>query len=377
MQKDQIIEELATGRMSRRQFNQKLIALGATMVTIPLGSKMANAGSDDHPTVFTWEGWEVPELHQPYIGKHGQSPNFAIFGDEEEAFAKMRAGFKVDLTQPCSYKVPIWKDAGILQPMDPSRLSNWSDIIPALKTIPGTFDGDKQYFIPTDWGLTSVLYRADLAPEYVGNETWGMLWDPKYKGRLSMADSLIDGVMVAAIYIGAKDPFNMTDAEMEKTRASLKEQLPLMRYYWTSPADIEQALASGELIAASAWNSSYAALKKEGLDVRYTSPKEGAMTWVCGFCLMTDHDPAKLDKIYEYVDAYASVESGVFALTEYGYGHGNMKAFAQVEKDQPGLLKELGYSTNVNETLDAGIFQAPMGNEPALQAMFEEVKAGL
>ena len=68
MQKDQIIEELATGRMSRRQFNQKLIALGATMVTIPLGSKMANAGSDDHPTVFTWEGWEVPELSwAPFI----------------------------------------------------------------------------------------------------------------------------------------------------------------------------------------------------------------------------------------------------------------------------------------------------------------------
>ena len=44
MQKDQIIEELATGRMSRRQFNQKLIALGATMVTIPLGSKMAKLG---------------------------------------------------------------------------------------------------------------------------------------------------------------------------------------------------------------------------------------------------------------------------------------------------------------------------------------------
>ncbi|MEK9942623.1 MAG: extracellular solute-binding protein, partial [Gammaproteobacteria bacterium] len=84
-----------------------------------------------------------------------------------------------------------------------------------------------------------------------------------------MADSLIDGVMVAAIYTGAKDPFNMTEAEMAKTRAALKEQLPLMRYYWTSPADIEQALASGELVATSAWNSSYAALKKEGLDVRY------------------------------------------------------------------------------------------------------------
>jgi len=78
MQKDQIIEELATGRMSRRQFNQKLIALGATMVTLPLGSKIASAASNDHPTVFTWEGWEVPELHQPYITKHGQSPNLDL-----------------------------------------------------------------------------------------------------------------------------------------------------------------------------------------------------------------------------------------------------------------------------------------------------------
>ena len=377
MKKEDIVEQLATGQMSRRKFNQSLMALGATMVMMPVGSRSAVAASDDHPTVFTWEGWDVPELHQSYLAKHGESPNMAIFGDEEEAFAKMRAGFKVDLTQPCTYKVPIWKDAGILEPIDTSRLSNWDDLIPSLKTIPGTFEGDKQYFIPTDWGLTSVLYRADLAPEYVGNESWGMLWDPKYKGRLSMADSLIDGVMVAAIYTGAKDPFNMTDEEMAKTRAALKEQLPLMRYYWTSPADIEQALASGELVAASAWNSSYAALKKEGFDVRYSSPKEGAMTWVCGFCLMSDHDPAKLDRIYDYLDAYASVESGVFALTEYGYGHGNLNAFAKVEQDQPGLLKELGYSVNVNETLDAGIFQAPMGNEPALQAMFEEVKAGM
>ena len=377
LKKDDIVEQLATGQMSRRQFNQSLMALGATMVMVPAGSRSAFAASDDHPTVFTWEGWDVPELHQPYLAKHGESPNMAIFGDEEEAFAKMRAGFKVDLTQPCTYKVPIWKDAGILDPIDTSRLSTWDDIIPSLKTIPGTYEGNNQYFFPTDWGLTSVLYRADLAPEYVDNESWGILWDPKYKGRLSMADSLIDGVMVAAIYIGAKDPFNMTDDEMAKTRAALKEQLPLMRYYWTSPADIEQALASGELVATSAWNSSYAALKKEGLDVRYTSPKEGAMTWVCGFCLMSDHDPAKLDRIYDYLDAYASVESGVFALTEYGYGHGNINAFAKVEQDSPGLLKELGYSVNVDETLNAGIFQAPMGNEPALQAMFEEVKAGM
>ena len=374
MEREEIVEHLANGKMSRRQFNRNLMALGATMVMMPLGSRLTNAASTDHPTIFTWEGWEVPELHKAYLDKHGSSPNIAIFADEEEAFAKMRAGFKVDLTQPCTYKVPIWYDAGILDPIDTSRLSNWPNIISSLKTIPGTVINGQQYFIPTDWGQTSVVYRADLAPEYVNNETWGILWDPKYRGRLAMADSLIDGVMVAAIYTGAKNPFNMTDEEVKKTRAALKEQLPLLRFYWGSSSEMEQAVAAGEVIAATSWNDGYTKLKSEGINVKYMNPKEGAMTWVCGFCLMKDHDPAKLDKIYDYLDSYMSVESGVYEIVEYGYGHGNAKAFDAVSPDK---LKELGFSTNAEQMLASGIFQEPIANEPVLQTMFEEVKAGL
>ena len=40
-------------------------------------------------------------------------------------------------------------------------------------------------------------------------------------------------------------------------------------------------------------------------------------------------------------------------------------------------LKELGFSTNAEKMLASGIFQEPIANEPALQTMFEEVKAGL
>ena len=66
-------------------------------------------------------------------------------------------------------------------------------------------------WVPAWWGLTAPTFRTDLAPEYVPAEkhSWGILWDEKYKGRLSMIDSLIDGVMAVAIYSGAKDPFNM------------------------------------------------------------------------------------------------------------------------------------------------------------------------
>ena len=38
MKKEDVVEQLATGQMSRRQFNQSLMALGATMVMMPMVS---------------------------------------------------------------------------------------------------------------------------------------------------------------------------------------------------------------------------------------------------------------------------------------------------------------------------------------------------
>ena len=373
--KDDLVEMFATGQMSRRKFNTLLASLGVTTVSFPLMTGTASAAASDHPSVFTWEGWDAAEHHGQYFEKYGEYPNFAIFGDEEEAFSKMRAGAKFDVTHPCTYVVEKWRDAGILQPIDTSRLSHYPDVIPSLKEIPGMNVNGEVYFVAADWGNTSVLYRPDLVDEkYQEEETWGILWDERYAGRLSMADSLIDGVMVAAIYGGAADPFNMTEAEVDVTRELLRKQLPLMRYYWTSPTDIENAMASGELVATSAWNDAYVALKNEGHNVKYMNPKEGAMTWVCGFCLMSDADPDKLDKSYDAIDAFLSPESGAFEIVEEGYGHSNQQAFELVDE---ATLAELGLSRDPGALLGQGIFQVAIKNEAVLQGMFEEVKAGL
>ena len=373
--KDDIVEMFATGQMSRRKFNKYLASLGVTTVTMPMWSGAARAAAEDHPNVFTWEGWDAKLHHLEYHNKYGEYPNFSIFGDEEEAFAKIMAGAQYDVLHPCSYKVEIWRDAGIIQPIDTSMLSHWDELIPSLKEMPGmTVNGDV-YFVAADWGLTSVLYRPDLVDEkYQEDETWGILWDERYAGRISMSDSLIDGVMVAAIYGGAKDPFNMTNEEVEVTRELLRKQLPLLRYWWSSPTDLENSMAAGELVATSSWNDAYTALKAAGINVKYMNPKEGAMTWVCGFCLASDADPAKLEKSHDAIDAFLSPDSGVLSILDEGYGHANVHSYDLVPE---GLLQERGLSKDPEAILNAGIFQEPIANEAVLQAMFEEIKAGL
>ena len=378
---DKLYYRLKDGRMSRREMNAILAAGGFAIAATRVGARPAMAQDscgDNHPTFFIWSGYEIPEFYPSYIEKHGCLPNFSMFGDEEEAFAKMRAGFAPDLMQPCSYKIGQWADAGLLAPIDTSRLSNWPDIIPALADMPVAIQNGERVYVPVDWGLTSVTYRTDLAPEYVDNETWAILWDEKYAGRISMIDSLIDGVAVAAIYAGVADPFNLSDpADMDKTREALRTQLPLLRYYSNSMTDVENSLASGELIAAATWNSSWVALKDQGLPVNFMTPKEGAMTWACGVVrnpANDDHGQEMVDLAYEVIDNIISPEAGAWEIENYGYGVANAKAFDMVG---PEKLAELGLPSDPQAYLAAGIFQDAMVPEGEIQTMFEEVKAGM
>ena len=373
---ERFVDRMKMGALSRREFKTGLASVGLGMTLAPLAGRTAHAQGEDHPTCFTWSGYEVPEMHQEYIDKYGASPNFSMWGDEEEAEAKMRAGFRSDVAMPCSYKVQKWNDLGFLQPIDTSRLSHWDDVIPVLQTVPDMMIGGQQFMVCAWWGLTSVTFRTDLAPEYVDPAThsWGILWDPKYAGRLSMIDSLIDGVMVAAIYSGAADPFDMTPEEVAVTKQLMVEQRPLLRYYTNDTTSWEQALASGELIAAASWNSTPLNLLQEDVPVAFMNPKEGAMTWTCGITLMSFADEAKLDRAYDLIDAFLAPSTGDFWVGSYGMGHSNAKTyegFSASELTMRGLPPD-----DVEGYIASGIFQATIRNEPELQAMYEEVKAG-
>jgi len=66
---------------------------------------MAASAADSELTVFDWAGYEDPAFHPAYVEKNGDSPTFAYFGDEEEAFQKLRTGFRADIGHPCSQSV--------------------------------------------------------------------------------------------------------------------------------------------------------------------------------------------------------------------------------------------------------------------------------
>jgi len=361
------------GKLSRRAFSKILLGAGIGMVSTPLASGRAAAQTGEQGTIFTWGGYDIPELYTNYEAANGAMPNFAIFGGTEEALTKLRAGFTPDVAHPCYSGLKRWVDTGMFQPIDTSRLSNWGDVMPRLSSLEGNDSGDgKPWLAPFDWGGTSITYRTDLI-EVEGEESWDMLWDERYSGQLGSLASGGDAWWCGAIKAGVAFEDIDTDDGFEKVAATMRAQRPLIRVYTDDTTTLEQALASGEMVAAMTWASSAVTLASEGVPVRFAQPKEGALTWVCG--LMLHKDAPNPDRAYEIIDALLSVEAGHFMIKDYGYGHANARSFDAFDDAQ---LAALGLSKTPDDILAAGHFQLQQTQEweTKMNETFEMIKAG-
>ena len=339
MSKSTMRDAILRGDMNRRDFSRALAAAGLTFAALPILARPAKAEAPKL-TVFEWSGYDAPELHQAYIKKYGASPQYSLFATEEEALQKMLGGFTPDLMHPCSYNIKRWKDAGVLQPFDVSRIPEYGNIWERFRTIPQTSFDDQVYLIPFDAGMSSILYRPDLVdPADVADPSWGLLFNEKYKGKLSMYNTDTTFIELAARVMGIyADYQHLSDEQLAAIKVMLVKQKELMRFYWDDATQMEQAMASGELVAAYAWNGSVTALRKQGIPVEYMVPKEGVLGWCCG---MVRHAQAPGDEAaaYDMVNAMLDPEAGKFLIEQQGYFHSNSKSYALVDKE---ILAGLG-----------------------------------
>jgi spermidine/putrescine transport system substrate-binding protein len=362
-----LLEQVAEGRVSRRQFHRMLASAGVALAIVPIGSRVTRAA--EKLVYFTWSGYDQDGFMPGYAGKHGSLPDMPLFAEEQEALTKLQAGFEADVSHPCNNRVPIWRDAGVIEEIDVSRVGHWDDLFESLRTLKGTVSEDgKRWFVPVDWGLTALLYRTDLVQGPV--DSWELLWDKRYAGKLSISDGMADTGLIVATLLKIPDPNHMTPDDLQRIRAKLMEQKPLLRFYWNDQTSMEQALASGEIVAASAWNSSAATLQDQGVPVAFVSPKEGALSYCCGLVMIKGSKHR--DDAYDLMTAMTSPEAGKWLIETNGFGHSNRKAFDLVDD---ATLKKRALPRDPQAMLAAGIYSTVSNHIPELTKMIEEIKA--
>lgn len=328
--------------------------------------------ADPELVIFEWAGYEDPVFFPAYAEKH-KLPTFSFFGDEEEAFQKMRAGFKADLAHPCAQSVVKWNEAGLLKPIDTSRIPAWDDLMDEFKEMDGfTVDG-QVYVVPVEWGASALTYRTDEVPAEDA-ETLQSFVDPKYEGRISIPDNVDDAYALAYLAHGITDWKDATDEDFQAASDWLRQLNRNVRTYWQDSSDLAQLMASGEVVLAWAWSDTAATTRAEGHPVEMNrGTKEGSSTWVCGFVHLAEGQGSE-EKVYDFINAWLEPRTAEYLVGDWGYAHSNAAAMAAIDDE---VLESTGYS-DFEKYTDNTLWQSPIRSEmrEKMIAEFEKIKAG-
>ncbi len=309
--------------------NIRLLASAALALSF---ASTVRAG-DPELTVFDWSGFEQPSLIAPYVAKHGQPPNYALFADDDEAFQKLTSGFKADVAHPCSQMIQKYRDAGVIEPWDVSRIPNFSEIDPRFLNSKIFKDDTGVWYIPTDYAYTAIAYNTTEVPaEDVASLS--VFTNPKYEGRISLPDNADDVWALALLATGVTDWTNVSEEQFTAAADWLRKVNPLVKAYWADPSQLSQLMASGEILVAWSWNDSIALLRSQDFPVGFQrQAKEGASSWFCGYINLKD-GPGSEDKAYDFINAWLDHGSARALLEGFGYASTETVSMAQISAEE-------------------------------------------
>ena len=342
----------------------------ALAASIAATAALADAGD---LTVFDWSGYEDPGFFGTYVEKHGGSPSYTFFGSVDEAFTKLQSGFVADLAHPCSDAVRKWHAAGLLQPLDTSKLKNWDALLPEIKNVDGvTIDGEV-WMMPFEWGNTGLIYRTDkISDDEISLQ---LLADPRYQGKVALPDGAMSSYALAALATGNGANYtNMTDEQFQAASDFLRSVHPNVRFYWADAGQMDQAMASGELEMGWAWNQSELNLIwNDTPAAMMRDVDKGVATWVCGYVhLKSSTTPT--EQVYDLLNALSEPASGKYIIENWGYPHANADAYPISDQ---ATITQYGFD-DPNAFFQGSLFFDAVN--PDLEAKmlreFERIKAG-
>lgn len=240
--------------------------------------------------------------------------------------------------------------AGVWQPIDTTRIKNFDKISNLVKTgklTPSAQEGQgdapfRHFWLDKDNKRTTkgptkfvtmipAFHNADSLgynPKATGRpiESWGDLFDPKFKGKIALLNVPQIGTMDAALAMEGlglmkfKDKGNMTKAEIDALVTFLiqKKREGYFRAFWESFGQSVTLMTGGEVVVESMWSPAVTAIKAEGVPCVYASPKEGMRGWHGGLAISAKATGKVLDACYEYINWWIDGWPGAFVARQ-GY----------------------------------------------------------
>jgi spermidine/putrescine transport system substrate-binding protein len=203
------------------------------------------------------------------------------FNDNEEWFAKNKEPLSrkqdigADLVVPTQFLAARLNGLGWLNGISESRWTNKKNMRPDL--LNAKADPGRKFSAPYMSGMTGLAYnRAATGRDITKIDD---LWDPAFKGKVSLLADTQDGLGMIILSQGGSIEDPTSDA-VNKAVALIKQQKDAGQIRRFTGNDYADDLASGNVVIAQAYSGDVVQLQKDNPDLKFVVPATGGTTFV-------------------------------------------------------------------------------------------------
>jgi spermidine/putrescine transport system substrate-binding protein len=236
-------------------------------------SSASGSGESSTLNVYNWGEYIDLEILDSFTEETGISVVYDTYATNEDMYTKIKnGGASYDIAIPSDYMIERMINENLVEPLNLGNIPNFKCIDQRFTSL--AYDPGCEYSVPYMWGTFGILYNKEMVDDVV--DSWGILWNEKYKGQIFMYDSLRDTIGISLKYNGFS--LNSTDpSELEIAKNSLIEQKPLARAYVGDT--VRDSMIGNEGALAIVYSGDAIYCIGENPDLAYAVPKEGSNIW--------------------------------------------------------------------------------------------------
>ena len=322
-------------------------ALALAAIVLCLGAGWS-AAEERVVNVYNWSDYIDPHVLEDFTKSTGIRVQYDTFDANETLETKLLAGKSgYDVVVPTGYFLQRQITAKVFLKLDKSKLPNLANAWPVVTGQLATYDPGNNYAANYMWGTTGIGYNVKIAERILGPDakidSWEIVFKPENLAKfrdcgIHMLDSADDILPAALGYLGI-DPNSTRQADLEKAADLVSKIRPNVRKFHSS--EYLGALASGEICFVVGWSGdimqarSRAAEAKNGIEIGYTIPKEGAQMFFDNLAIPAD--AKNVTEAYELINYLYRPDVAAKNSDFLSYANGNLASQKLVD---PKILND-------------------------------------
>src|ERR1700736_5024949 len=323
----------------------RLVAAIAAAVTV-----LAPLAKAQQRTVnfYNWSNYMAPGVLEDFTKETGIRVVYDTFDANETLETRLLAGKSgYAVVVPTAYFPQRQITANVFQKLDKSKLSNLANAWPVVTQRLAVYDPGNLYGANYMWGTTGIGYNVKAVQKILGADaridSWDIVFKPENLAKfrdcgIHMLDSADDIFPAALGYLGL-DPNSTRQADLEKAADLVIKIRPYVRKFHSS--EYLSALATGEICLVVGWSGdimqarSRAAEAKNGIEIGYAIPREGAQMFFDNLAIPAD--ARNVAEAYELINYLYRPDVAAKNSDFLSYANGNLASRKLVD---PKILND-------------------------------------